>query len=112
MDIVNDAEMPEGQTAELRNSTDLQNSTHLVANLPDVIADLPNVVRSKVKSCTLCCTPNHPLSRECFNCGWRGSVPLSTAVRPGNPQGLFQPWLVFFRRFFCIVRSEKGVMYE
>ena len=81
MEIINDAETPNGQTA------DLQNLTHRTADVP----------RGQAKPCLLCCTLNHPLSRECFNCGWRGSVSLRTAAAPGGPQRLFQTWHGFFR---------------
>jgi hypothetical protein len=41
------------------------NSTHETA-------ELPPPAKHGAKSCPLCHTLNHPQSRECFNCGWRG----------------------------------------
>ena len=35
-------------------------------------ADPPDTARNWTKSCPLCATANHSMSRECFNCGWRG----------------------------------------
>lgn len=55
MDIVNYPDRPESQIAA------------------DQTADPPEAAVDRTKSCPLCCTRNHSLSRECFNCGWRGA---------------------------------------
>ena len=39
----------------------------------------------RVKFCSLCRTANHLLSRECFNCGWRGEFSSDSSGSPANP---------------------------
>ena len=69
MDIVNYPAAPENQIAAHQT------------------ADPPNAAGDRAKSCPLCGTLNHSLSRECFNCGWRGAFCGIEAARPG-PFGL------------------------
>ena len=45
-------------------------------------AGLPLTAECRTKSCPLCCTLNHSLSLECFNCGWRGVFCSAEAAGP------------------------------
>ncbi len=67
MDIVNYLKTPDSQIAA--NQT----------------ADPPNAAWDWTKSCPLCCTLNHSLSRECFNCGWRGVFCVAGASADHDP---------------------------
>jgi len=71
MDIINYAETPPDQAAE-------QNLSHR-------LADMPNAPQGQAKSCPLCRTLNHLLSRECFNCGWSGAFCSSDASASHEP---------------------------
>jgi hypothetical protein len=51
-------------------------------NFNSKTADLPPSAKHSAKFCPLCNTLNHPLGRECFNCGWRGEFFAGNAVVP------------------------------
>jgi hypothetical protein len=75
MEIVNYPETPENQIA---------------ANQP---ADPSDAAGDRTNFCPLCCTLNHPLSRECVNCGWRkafcGAEAAAGRELLFSPTGLF-----------------------